>query len=104
MLGAPPRPRASASRSYSAAMTAIPIRPRPLALALVAVVTASALDASRVPAQSAPGAPARPFGTQREQAEQQQRWLKRRMETVLPALMRKHKVDLWVIPMREYND
>lgn len=55
-------------------------------------------------AQPAAAAPLRPFGTQREQAEQQQRWLKRRMETVLPALMRKHKVDLWVIPMREYNE
>ncbi|MGQ0650341.1 MAG: M24 family metallopeptidase [Gemmatimonadaceae bacterium] len=49
-------------------------------------------------------APHRPFGTQREQAELQQRWLRVRMETVLPALMRKHGVDLWVIPMREYNE
>jgi hypothetical protein len=46
----------------------------------------------------------RPFGTLREQAELQQQWLKRRMETVLPGLMRKHGVDLWVVPMREYNE
>jgi hypothetical protein len=46
----------------------------------------------------------RPFGTQREQAELQQRWLKRRMVTVLPSLMRKHGVDMWVMPMREYNE
>ena len=46
----------------------------------------------------------RPFGTLREQAEIQQRWLERRMETVLPALMRKHGVELWVVPMREYNE
>jgi Xaa-Pro aminopeptidase len=26
------------------------------------------------------------------------------METVLPALMRKHGVDMWIIPMREYNE
>jgi len=26
------------------------------------------------------------------------------MATVLPALMRKHKVDMWVVPMREYNE
>ena len=26
------------------------------------------------------------------------------METVLPALMRKHGVDMWVIPMSEYNE
>jgi Xaa-Pro aminopeptidase len=46
----------------------------------------------------------RPFGTLREQAAEQQRWLDERMRTVLPALMRKHKVDMWVVPMREYNE
>ena len=46
----------------------------------------------------------RPFGTLREQAELQQKWLERRMTTVLPKLMRAHGVDLWVIPMREYNE
>ncbi len=61
---------------------------------------ASALAVATAGAQD----PRRPFGTQREQAEMQQRWLKRRMETILPALMRKHGVDMWVIPMREYNE
>ena len=46
----------------------------------------------------------RPFGTLREQAAEQQRWLDERMRTVLPALMRKHRVDMWVVPMREYNE
>jgi hypothetical protein len=46
----------------------------------------------------------RPFGTLREQAVMQQRWLDERMTRVLPALMRKHKVDMWVVPMREYNE
>jgi Xaa-Pro aminopeptidase len=46
----------------------------------------------------------RPFGTLREQAAVQQEWLRQRMETVLPGLMRKHGVDMWVIPMREYNE
>ena len=46
----------------------------------------------------------RPFGTLREQADIQQRWLQRRMDTVLPALMRKYGVDFWVVPMREYNE
>jgi Xaa-Pro aminopeptidase len=46
----------------------------------------------------------RPFGTLRDQAATQQRWLDRRMETVLPALMRKHRFDAWVVPMREYNE
>ena len=47
---------------------------------------------------------ARPFGTLRDQAAIQQRWLDERMTTVLPMLMRKHGVDMWVVPMREYNE
>jgi Xaa-Pro aminopeptidase len=46
----------------------------------------------------------RPFGTLREQAAMQQEWLKKRLDTVLPALMRKHGIDMWVVPMREYNE
>src|SRR5688572_28583494 len=55
----------------------------------------------------APGAlPAasRPFGTLREQAAMQQSWLKQRLDTFLPPLMRKYGIDLWVVPMREYNE
>ena len=48
--------------------------------------------------------PWRPFGTLREQATVRQQWLRQRMETVLPSLMRKYDVDMWVIPMREYNE
>jgi peptidase M24-like protein len=46
----------------------------------------------------------RPFGTLRDQAELQQKWLKQRLETFLPALMRRHGIDLWVVPTREYNE
>lgn len=46
----------------------------------------------------------RPFGTQREQAARMQRWLELRMERTLPALMRREGVDMWVVPMREYNE
>src|ERR687898_3605350 len=53
-----------------------------------------------LPAQSAE----RPFGTLREQAAMQQDWLRQRLDTFLPALMRKHGVDMWVVPMREYNE
>ena len=34
----------------------------------------------------------------------QQDWLKKRLDTFLPALMRKHGIDMWVVPMREYNE
>lgn len=46
----------------------------------------------------------RPFGTLKAQAELQQRWLERRLTVVLPALMRKYGIDMWVVPMREYNE
>jgi Xaa-Pro aminopeptidase len=57
-----------------------------------------------LPAAASAQAPVRPFGTLREQADLEQRWLEKRMETVLPGLMRKYGIDLWVIPMREYNE
>ena len=34
----------------------------------------------------------------------QHAWLKARLDTFLPALMRKHGIDMWVVPMREYNE
>ena len=46
----------------------------------------------------------RPFGTLRAQADRQQAWLQQRMDSVLPPLMRKYGIDMWVIPMREYNE
>jgi hypothetical protein len=46
----------------------------------------------------------RPFGTLREQAELQQRWLRARIEIALPLIMRRHNIDMWVVPMREYNE
>jgi Xaa-Pro aminopeptidase len=46
----------------------------------------------------------RPFGTLRDQADIQQQWLELRLERVLPRLMREHDVDMWIVPMREYNE
>jgi hypothetical protein len=59
-------------------------------------------DATSVPRQAR--AVERPFGTLREQASMQQDWLRKRLDTFLPALMRKHRIDMWVVPMREYNE
>ncbi len=55
-------------------------------------------------AAQTPSEVARPFGTLREQAERQQAWLKQRLDSILPGLMRKYKIDMWVVPMREYNE
>jgi len=67
-------------------------RPEPAAIAAPAWRTMAARDSLR------------PFGSLREQAVIRQQWLERRMETILPALMRKYGVDMWVVPMREYNE
>jgi hypothetical protein len=64
------------------------------------VLLAAALSA----AAHAEPVPERPLGTLREQAALQQQWLKKRLDGFLPGLMRQHGVDLWVVPMREYNE
>ncbi len=40
----------------------------------------------------------------REQTAIRQEWLKLRLERVLPALMRKHGVAMWLVVCREYNE
>jgi Metallopeptidase family M24 len=73
---------------------------------VAALVAGSAITASaqeRLAQRALPPAD-RPFGTLREQAAMQQEWLKKRLDTFLPALMRKHGVDMWIVPMREYNE
>lgn len=70
----------------------------------VFVVTALLLFGAGLPAGVAAQTAPRPFGTQREQAVMQQAWLKARLDTFLPRLMRAHGIDLWVVSMREYNE
>ena len=77
------------------------------ALLACAALACLAVTPARAPAQSGSNQELnvpRPFGTLREQAAMRQQWLRQRMETVLPALMRKHGVDMWVVPMSEYNE
>jgi Xaa-Pro aminopeptidase len=57
----------------------------------------------QLPAAAADGQE-RPFGTLREQATIRQEWLGLRLERVLPRLMREQAVDMWIIPVREYNE
>ena len=40
----------------------------------------------------------------RQQAEIQQEWLRLRLERHLPALMRKHGVQMWIVACREYAE
>jgi Xaa-Pro aminopeptidase len=77
--------------------------PRSIVPRLATAGLLACLAAHPGPAQQ-PASTERPFGTLRDQAAEQQRWLDERMRTVLPALMRKHRIDMWVVPMREYNE
>jgi Xaa-Pro aminopeptidase len=67
---------------------------------IVSIFAALTLAPAPVAAQPAQ----RPFGTLREQAAMQQTWLRKRLDTFLPGLMRQHGIDMWVVPMREYNE
>ncbi|OAV43586.1 M24 family metallopeptidase [Lewinella sp. 4G2] len=42
--------------------------------------------------------------TQRQQGELRDAWLQQRVDTLLPALMRREGIDMWVLISREYNE
>ena len=61
----------------------------------VLLLTRSALPAQEITS---------PLPSLREQAEIQQEWLRIRLERFLPQVMRENNVDMWIVPMREYNE
>jgi hypothetical protein len=70
---------------------------RPISLATATLLIASLAGASAAQAPKS-------LPPLREQAEIQQQWLKLRLERVLPKLMRKHGVQMWLVICREYNE
>jgi Xaa-Pro aminopeptidase len=52
----------------------------------------------------APAYPTDRVLTHREQAALVRGWIQKRFDTVLPGLMRREKIDMWIIVSREYND
>ena len=42
--------------------------------------------------------------SQRDRAKMRNEWLKQRLEQVLPAVMQREKLDLWIVSAREYNE
>ncbi len=62
---------------------------------LVLVLTVASLLGAAKPA---------PLPPLREQAEQEQQWLRFRLERNLPALMRRHGVGMWLVVCREYAE
>lgn len=82
-----------------------------------AAVRAQATGAGSVPA-TVPGSDAPPSASAnaisdapmpailplRQRAEVVNRWLEERLETVVPLVMRRHGVDMWIVAAREYNE
>ena len=63
-------------------------------------------SASTCPAFGQGHAPAEPLPklpTVREQLETRERWLKTRLETLLLPMMRRHKVDMWIVTNEEFH-
>ena len=71
-----------------------------LTLCLLLVINPASVSA----VQSLQKQTTHPVPALREQAELQQQWLKLRVERVLPQLMRKHNVRMWLVICREYNE
>ncbi len=69
---------------------------------LALLLLAAAGAASAQPAQVAPAMPG--LLPLRERAAVQDRWLKERLDTLIPALMRRHGVDMWILVAREYAE
>jgi len=69
---------------------------------LVALLPGMAVSAVGGPVLAAPLPP--PLPQLREQEAIRQEWLKLRLERVLPTLMRRHGVGMWIVVCREYNE
>ena len=65
--------------------------------ALVLTILALLAGCGRPPKPAAPGLP-----SPREQAAIANGWLKERFDTILPALMRREKIDMWIVVCREH--
>ncbi len=82
------------------------------AVALALVVAGAPVLVSAQPAGSTPsdaggswrGIDGLSIRSHREQADVMRGFLMRRFERILPELMRRHRVDMWVVITREYND
>lgn len=75
------------------------MRRQHLTLKLVLVCLACCFAPQLLRAQALPA-----LGSLRQQAATQQQWLQTRLERVLPELMRRHGIAMWLVICREYNE
>src|SRR6185295_15761030 len=69
----------------------------------LATTTAAPDTAGAVQAQTYPDPTVRVL-THREQNALITPWIKKRFDTLLPGLMTREGIDMWIIPTREYNE
>jgi Xaa-Pro aminopeptidase len=77
-------------------------RLRPAVLSFLCVLCASVASFSSTPRAGVEMPP--PLPPLREQDRIRQEWLAARLERVLPGLMRRHGVTMWIVSCREYNE
>ena len=82
----------------------MPIRPFVLLFLFLSAAGLSATGWQPVPVTPDAVPQIHSLPTLREQAAEQQAWLASRLTTVLPEIMRRHGVDLWILSMREYAE
>ena len=70
-------------------------------IALLFLLIAPAMSNAQAPQYPDP---AQRVLTHREQAPLVKAWIQKRFDTVLPQLMSRTGIDMWVIVSREYND
>lgn len=81
------------------------LRSLPMVVLLASLPATSPVHA-QAPVVVPEAVPARihPLPPVRHQAEEMQRWVERRLEDVLPALMEEYGVRMWILSMREYGE
>ncbi|HEV2843891.1 MAG TPA: Xaa-Pro aminopeptidase, partial [Thermoanaerobaculia bacterium] len=84
-------------------------RPRlvKLSLVLLPCLALLSLAFAQSPAPAAAPAAVQPLPRMpslREQAGERQEWLEHRLTVILPEIMRRYGIDMWILSMREYAE
>ncbi len=77
---------------------------RPFAALTTMLALTLAVPAAQTPQTASPVYPSGRVLSHRDQAPLVRQWIARRFDDVLPALMRREGIDMWIIVSREYND
>jgi Xaa-Pro aminopeptidase len=77
---------------------------RSIVLLAAVLALAGGLPLARTPQTASPIYPSGRVLSHRDQAPLVRQWIARRFDDLLPGLMRREGIDMWIIVSREYND